>query len=289
MSDDLITIVNKEGTLQAGINTKNGQLCSLQVVRDGQPVELMWGGGKPEQLKAPHEKKEAGGWQNSAIVMFPLVSQALNDRITMDGQELSMPQHGIARYMQPVVCKQGSTYLILAYVHNGNDVVQTPKGEVRFPRSFRLIAEYQVRQNSLDTHFEVENLSAKPLPFAFGWHPAFLDLGGRVEIGHNTSTVEEITKASASAAHGAIILPGETDATYTSADGRVGVDMATQGFGNMQVWRQPSSQPVLCIEPISALPQMKHAGEFAARQGYVSLPPGQIKAYSVKLTPIVVA
>ena len=281
MSDDLITIVNAKDTFQAGINPTNGQLCSLV----SNSRELMWGGGKPEQLKAPHEKKEAGGWQNSAIFMFPLVSQAFNDKITIDGQELSMPQHGIVRYMRPVMCKQGPTHLTLAYGYNGNYVVQTPKGEVRFPRSFRLIAEYQVRHNSLDMHFEVENLSVKPLPYAIGWHPAFLDLDGKIETNRRTLTVEEITKASPSVTHRSIILPGETDAKYISADGRIILDMKTQGFGNMQVWRQPSSQPVLCIEPISALPQTTHVGEFAARQGYVSLLSGQTKSYQVKITP----
>ncbi len=244
MGADLITIVNAEGTLRAGINPENGQLCSLEVVRDGRPVEFMWGGGKPAHLKAPHEKKEAGGWQNSAIVMFPLVSQALNDRVTIGGRELVMPQHGIARYMRPIISGQGEAYATAAYVHEGNPAVQTPKGEVKFPHSFRLIVYYQTNDNRLEVNFEVENLSARlPLPFALGWHPAFLDLGGTVETNHKKLTVEEIAEASASAAHGAIILPGETDAKYTSADGGLKVAMNTWGFGNMQVWRQPASQP----------------------------------------------
>ncbi|MBI4095245.1 MAG: hypothetical protein HY438_00125 [DPANN group archaeon] len=284
---DLIEIINKEGTLRAGINPENGQLCSLQ--RDGQ--EFMWGGGKPEHLKAPHEKKEAGGWQNSAIVMFPIIGLAKNNSVTVDGVQYKMPRHGIARYLLPTDIAVGKHSIGVKREYHCGAPVETPSGFARFATSFAIYELYDLTGNSLEVTFNILNRSDELMSYALGYHPAFklpLNMGGRLRTldrkqlhGAKSWHFGQISKFS----YATLILDA---ITQVKCPVKAGTLKVKSDMGHTMAWR-PSDQPVISLESITALPAPEHTGEFAGRPGNREIRPGSIVVYQVKITPTATA
>jgi hypothetical protein len=54
------------------------------------------GGGKPDYLKDDYDRL---GWQNSELIMFPIIGPVENFQMEVCGQKYPMDQHGIARHL----------------------------------------------------------------------------------------------------------------------------------------------------------------------------------------------
>ena len=108
------TLLISNGGTYAELNTENGQLFSLMRGR----VEVMWPGG------APAERRPAAGWQNSEIVMFPIVGAAPEDRFLVGSLGSFMNQHGLSRYMEWKDISSRSDRIEMKQVYRAGDVVK---------------------------------------------------------------------------------------------------------------------------------------------------------------------
>ncbi len=276
-----ITEIKDEDVI-ARINNKNSQLCSVMV----SGTEFMWGGGRPDSMKTEDEKM---GWQNSEITMFPIVGRAVGDRITIDGVEYPMTQHGIYRYLPSKHNRAHGAAVNefdVTQEYAAGTEVASNKGKAVFPFGYTLTKQFAVmslgREKRLDVSFDPWNSSMQSaMPYAIGWHPAFRAVGETViTVGSKEYTLEEIKAASK---EGAVVIEGATDATYRSEIGSASI--STTDFGNMQLW-SPEGQKLVCIEPISAmsLSRYSYTGELASAPGYRVLQPLKNNLHFVTIT-----
>lgn len=261
----------KNDSLTARINADNWQLFSLEL----DETEFMWGGGKPEELKTEEEKQ---GWPNSGIVMFPIVGRADDDRITIDGTQYPMTQHGVSRHLPSTLVQRSDKRVGLLQLYQADTDIKTPKITCVFPFDFSLYREFILRDGFLTFRVNIVNECARDFPYAVGWHPAFrVPLGdsyieyiyyqciGKGLRKHFIGEIKEESKT------GALVLPHINEVKYVSGIGRVTV---SSDFGHMQIW-SPEGQNLICLEPITALSLTGnyHGDELQKRTGYRMLKP----------------
>lgn len=148
MSEELVTITN--GELTARINPLGAELWSLtdesgaEYMTDADPA--FWGGHAP--------------------LLFPIVGSLSGDVLRLDGREYPLPRHGFARRSA------------FSPVHvEGNEarfrLTDSPETRAVYPFGFVLEVSFRIEGMTLHIETSVFNPSADPLPFSFGYHPAF--------------------------------------------------------------------------------------------------------------------
>ena len=108
----------------------------------------------------------ASFWASRAPLLFPIVGALKDNTHVVDGTAYHLPKHGFAR-------------------HSLFEAVETSADRARFrltdseatraeyPYKFMLDAEYALTGAKLATSVTVTNTDTKPIPVAFGFHPAF--------------------------------------------------------------------------------------------------------------------
>jgi galactose mutarotase-like enzyme len=135
--------------IKAEISAKGAELVRLQ---DSNGHDFLWNG-------------DPTWWNGHAPLLFPIVGKVPNDKITVDGTEYSMPQHGFARTSNFVLARAGASECYFS-LHTSSETL------ARFPFNFKLDVLYVIRGQSLLTQASVSNLCDRPMPISFGFHPA---------------------------------------------------------------------------------------------------------------------
>jgi galactose mutarotase-like enzyme len=253
------------------MNRLNNQLFSLMFGEK----ELIWGGGKPEELKTAEERK---GWQNSEIVMLPIVGAAKDNKITVDGKEYPMTQHGIARHLDNDIYEATDRTIGAVQKYKAMTEVKGTKGSCVFPFSYELYKSYMLGDDFLLLRIELKNLSEKPMPYSIAWHPALRTWGDAESFVRTKSGKYPIGMIKGLSKTGALVLEGVNDVEYVSKNGTVDL---TSNFGNMQVWSP--EEDLICLEPISTLSDREYSGELGQKPGYKILGPGEGAYYWAKI------
>ncbi|KUR76400.1 aldose 1-epimerase family protein [Novosphingobium sp. FSW06-99] len=289
MAQDLVEIASD--SLSARINPTGAELWSLcdthgaQYMTDADPA--FWGGHAP--------------------LLFPIVGSLAGDRLRVDGIDHAMPRHGFAR-------------------HSAFDVVEQAPDRVRFrltdsadtravyPFAFALEIDFRLDGWRLVMAAHVHNPGAEPLPFSFGYHPAFAwPLPGGADKAAHRLTFEWpepgpvrrvardtgllLPEAEASPVTGRD-LPLDADlfradaviwtdlasrALRYGAPGGASLDIAFPDTPMLGLWQVPGGH-YICIEPWQghADPQ-GFDGEFATKPGLVILPPGAVRSFRLSV------
>jgi galactose mutarotase-like enzyme len=228
--------------ISAVVNNENAQLVSLQ--RD--KVEYMHGGGLPEEQKSAEDKK---GWQNSEIVMFPIVGPAKENKIIIHGGEYPLGQHGIARHLPWSIMSQNAQGITFLQEYDANEPVQ--HGKMAFPmawsHAYSMEKTYRLEKEKFVAEFSIQNRSSTPMPFMLGWHPAFRmsDKKESVTITANdqTITLDQVLEASMKSA---LFVTGK-EIMYTDDEKSFTV---RSDMGKFMLW-SPADTLLLCIEPVT--------------------------------------
>jgi galactose mutarotase-like enzyme len=145
---DWITI--ERGTFAAAINPLGAELSSLT---DAAGREWM-------------TDADPAFWSGRAPLLFPIVGALNGGCYRLDGVEYAMPQHGFAR--------RRAFDLVDRSEHHARfrlrDDAQT---RAVYPFAFTLDADYRLTADGLTIACTVANPGDAPLPFSFGYHPAF--------------------------------------------------------------------------------------------------------------------
>ncbi|MCW5721821.1 MAG: aldose 1-epimerase family protein [Devosia sp.] len=212
---------------------------------------------------------DAAFWTGRSPVLFPIVGKAPDDTLAIDGTSYPMAQHGFARRREfsleaatPTACR----YALEA----------CGETSVVYPFDFKLSVEHSLDGCTLTVASEVENRGDKPMPFGFGYHPAFLwplpggegkphtvTLGngaepkrqplekGLLSTGRTPSPFEKgrLVLAGDQFLDDAMVFPeGAGDRLTYAAEGGPALEFRFENLPNLALWTKPGA-PFLCIEP----------------------------------------
>jgi galactose mutarotase-like enzyme len=276
--------------LTARIAARGAELVALETAQ-GQP--LLWHG-------------DPAWWSGRAPLLFPIVGRLPGDKTLIDGASHDLPQHGFAR---------GSTFTLVsaADVSCVYELVSNPDTLSRYPRAFSLRVAYAVEDATLSVTATVTNADRKPMPFSFGYHPAFRWplASGAERSGHclvfsddetapihrpDDGLLSAWTEASpvidrrielsdALFDKGALIFtrPRSRQVTYQGPDS-ARLTVAFEGMPHLGIWTKPGA-PFVCIEPWQGYAAPAgFAGELATKPGIVILPPGAKADFTMTIT-----
>lgn len=248
----------------------------------------------------------ASFWSGRAPLLFPIVGALRDNRHVVDGVSHELPKHGFART---------STF---ALVSSSADRAQfrledSERTLAQYPYRFRLDMTYAVDGATLSQTAEVTNTDSRPIPVAFGFHPAFRWPlpGGGARADHVIDFAEEeagpltridadglvarelpspvqgrrLALADALFDDDALIFlrPASRSLRFGAAGG--GSPSLRIGFPDMPhlgIWTKPGGAPYLCIEPWQGYASPTgFAGPLTEKPGSLILAPGETKRFSM--------
>ena len=281
------------GALTARIDPLGAELVSLT---DAEGREYMWGG-------------DPRWWTGHAPVLFPIVGALNGGTYRVDGAEYRLDKHGFARRSR-FVCEEHEQYGWARFALE--DGAET---HAVYPFAFRLELYFEIADDRLQIVSTVTNRGHAPMPFSFGFHPAFAWPlpGDSAKDAHRVmferaegAPVRRIDPASGlllpaphpSPVEGAILAPEaamfEDDALIWDdlasracrfgTPGGASIDLAFPDTPMLGVWQKPGA-PFLCIEPWQGIADPQgFAGDFRDKPGVVELPPGDARSFRLEIT-----
>lgn len=287
---DLVTIAN--GALTARINPLGAELWSLT---DPQGREYM-------------TDADPAFWTGHAPLLFPIVGALRNGTYRLDGRDYALPKHGFARTSRFTVAETFPDYA--RFRLEDSDATHAV-----WPFAFALDAEFVLGGATLAMAVTVRNTGDTPMPFSFGFHPAFawpLPGGGAKErhrvvfakdepgpirrIDPASGTLRKVPQPSP--ATGRELVP---DARLFEADaliwdrlasrsltfaGETGVALALDfpDCPHLGLWQKPGA-PFLAIEPWQGFNDpADFAGDLGEKPGIVVLAPDAERRFRLEVT-----
>ena len=290
MADDLITI--SSCGLTARINPLGAELWSLA---DAGGAEYM-------------TNADPAFWTGHAPVLFPIVGMVRDGHYRLDGQEYAIPKHGVARGAKFRVTSTGP-----GFAHF--QLVDSAETRTHYPFAFALDLHFWLVGNTLQIAATVCNRGDVPMPFSFGFHPAFAWPlpGGAAKDAHRLvfehdepAPIRRIDRASGlllpdpqpSPVVGRELTPTaalfEPDAliwdTLSSraasfgAEGGAWLDLAWPDCPMLGVWQKPGAA-YLCIEPWAGIADpVEFDGDFREKPGVMELARGASRSFRLNVT-----
>ncbi|MEQ6204206.1 aldose 1-epimerase family protein [Sulfitobacter sp. HNIBRBA2951] len=268
--------------------------AEMQYLRTAAGDDLLWDG-------------DAAFWTGRAPVLFPIVGRAAEDMIAVGDHAAPMPQHGFARRSAFEV--EAQTASMCRHILRAN--ADTRKV---YPFEFALRITHELAGATLRVRAEVTNDDTQPMPFGFGYHPAFrwplpnaegrdhhvtLAQGGTPDMRAlddgllkptpiaGPFTDGDLVLRDGLFANGALVFPNGADALRYGPKGGPSLDFAFHNLPDLALWR-PVGAPFLCIEPWHGTASYVGDGpQIAERPNSITLAAGQSVSfgYDVTFTP----
>ena len=294
IDSDLVSIAS--AGLAAEISANGAELMRVRTA-DGR--DLLWHG-------------DSEWWASRAPILFPIVGALKDERYEVDGRAYSLPRHGFARRSRFAVASVAPNAVTFRLEANEATLAA-------YPYRFRLDVIFSVDGSTLTTTGRVENIDDKPIPVAFGYHPAFLwplpGAGARAEQvvefeADEPSPCHRIDKA------GLIIFeetvnrivdrrlalpddlfdgdallylsPNSRSVRFGAANGKgTSLKVDFHGMPHLGIWAKPGGSPFLCIEPWQGYASpADFAGPLTEKPGSVTLAPGAEAAFTMAVSVV---
>ncbi len=264
--------------LTAAIKPEGAELCRLQ---DAAGRDYLWDAGPV--------------WPRHAPVLFPIIGRLAGDGLNHAGRRYPMRQHGFARDRE------------FALINRSPDgcrfrLADDAASRDAFPFAFVLEIRYALAGPRLAVEYRLINPGTEPLPASLGAHPAFRWPLPGAEARPHAIRFEAEEPAPIRRLQDGLLLPEpqpspirsrhlalapelfEADAMILDqprsrrldygAEGGPTLRFAFAGFTHLGLWSKPGGE-FLCIEPWQGYASpLGWDGEFAAKPGLVTLPPG---------------
>ena len=282
--EDLVTIASD--ALTAQVHPLGAELWSL---RDADGREFM-------------TDADPAFWTGHAPLLFPIVGALAGDRYRVEGDTFVLPRHGFARRMPFELAARDGDRVTFRLTDSAATCAVYPFAFVLDGATLRMTAT-------------VSNPGARPLPFAFGYHPAFAWPlpGGAAKEAHRVvfekdepGALRVLDAASGLVAPESRATPVKgrelalspdlfaadaliwddlaSRALSYGADGGSWLDIAFPDMPMLGLWQKPGAN-YLCIEPWQGhADAVGFAGDFRERPGVVVLPPGESRAFRMDVT-----
>jgi galactose mutarotase-like enzyme len=247
-------------------------------------------------------------WTGRAPLLFPIVGARAEDTLRVHGQTYSMPKHGFARRSAFTLTEQSAGRAVFR-------LEDTAETRASYPFAFALEMAFTLSGLKLEMVATVHNPGDVPLPFSFGYHPAFAWPlpGGADKAAHciafeqaEPQPIRQLEKASGLIRAEGVPTPVRgrellLDAELFRADALIWTDLASRSlsygaqggawlditFPNtpmLGIWQVPGAR-YICIEPWQGHSDpVGFVGEFAAKPGIVVLPQGASRSFRMDVT-----
>jgi galactose mutarotase-like enzyme len=285
---DLVTISN--GALTARINPLGAELWSLT---DAQGREYM-------------TDADPAFWTGHAPLLFPIVGALRNGTYRLDGRNYALPKHGFARTSLFAVAETSPDHVRFRL----DDSEAT---RAVWPFAFALDAEFVLGGATLAMAVTVRNTGGLPMPFSFGFHPAFawplpggaakadhaivferdepepvqrIDSEGLVARSEPTPVVDrELALREALFEDDALIWDAlRSRCCSYGAPGGARLDLAFPDMPMLGVWQKPGA-PYICIEPWAGIADPAgFEGDFRDKPGVMELAAGGSRSFRMDVT-----
>lgn len=290
MTDEFIAIAS--GDLAARINPHGAELWSLT---DLQGREYM-------------TDADPAFWSGHAPLLFPIVGSLNGDACRVNGRTYELSRHGFARHsrFELADCDGAAARFRLT---------ESPGTRAFYPFAFVLEMAFRLDGWTLHMEASVTNPGDEPLPFSFGYHPAFAWPlpGGAAKEAHRITFEQEephpirrldgptglvLPDLHPTPVEGRVLAPDaaqfEADAmiwdslnsrslTY-GAPGGSSLAIAFPDTPMLGVWQKPGAH-YLCIEPWAGIADPQgFSGDFNDKPGIVQLAPGGRRSFRMDVT-----
>ena len=247
-------------------------------------------------------------WTGHAPVLFPIVGMVRDGRYRLDGREYAIPKHGVARTARFEVVAQEAGSVTFRLTDN-------PTTRAAYPFAFQLDLKFAVEGMTLRMTATITNPGLTPLPFSFGFHPAFAWPlpGGAAKDAHRLvferdepEDVRRIDPASGLLLPDPQLTPVEgrelaptaemfepdaliwdalsSRAASFGAEGGGWLDLAFPDCPMLGVWQKPGAD-YLCVEPWAGIADpVGFDGDFRAKPGIMELAPGTSRSFRMDMT-----
>ena len=243
-------------------------------------------------------------WSGRSPALFPVIGRSPGNVIDIGGVSFPMLQHGFARtsVFDVVEAMETNARLRLA---------DSPESRSHYPLGFELEFAYALAENTVSIVANVRNTGSVPLPFQFGFHPAFVyplpgaqGLVHRVLPAHEVSTtyhrinnsdglVETAPVYTSSATGeveivpamfdtGALVAPTGVGEAVRYAAGDAAIDLELSGLPVFALWSKPGA-PFLCLEPWSGMPLGAGHPTRSIDHSAVLLQPGREASFGMRI------
>lgn len=273
----------------------------VSIANDRLAVEVSSLGAEMQSLASSDGRSwlwngDTAWWPGRSPILFPIVGKAPGDRLTVEGRQVDMAQHGFARR---------SEFALTARTETSCSHRLTPTDATRaaYPFEFALTLTHSLDGNALTASAEVENLDEKPMPFSVGFHPAFLwPLPGGEGKPHIVELDNRAEPLLARVA-GGLLRPDRLPSPFTAGRIEIAPEMfvedamiflegagtgLTYGFDggsalhfrfenlpNLALWTKPGA-PFLCVEPWHGVAAAIGASDDITARPFIKiLPPGE--------------
>lgn len=289
MSDQLCTLSSQDLSLAVAPLG-----AEMQYLRTAAGQDLLWHG-------------DAAFWTGRAPVLFPIVGRAVNDTVEAGGLTSQMAQHGFAR--RQVFELEQRTDTQCRHILRASPATQDV-----FPFDFNLSVWHELAGATLSVTAKVTNEGDAPMPFGFGFHPAFrLPLPGTTGTSYvslsRSNNLEQrplrpdgllddacvpgpfkdgrVDLTDALFADGALVFPNGSEALRFGATTGPTLEFSFDNLPDLALWR-PVGAPFLCIEPWHGTASVVGDGpEIAERPNSMVLAPGASTSfrYQARFSP----
>ena len=285
----------RRGGRTARVETLGAELVSY---RDADGLEYIWEG-------------DPAYWAGRNPLLFPVVGNLRDGKVSVRGREYAMERHGFARRREFALAERGEDWVRLV-------LTDSPGTLAVYPFPFRLTVEQRLTDNGFVTAVTVANTGAEDLPFCLGAHTGFrcpLEAGETFEdyalVFPETETCPTLLLWDGLLDRPAarpcleqtdtlpldyrwfdeldtVILEGlrSRSVSLRSRKSGRGVRVSFDGFPMLALWTMPGKRaPYLCIEPWHGCAASWDEGpEFAGKAHCITLSPGGARtlAYQVE-------
>ena len=227
----------------------------LRIIPERGGIVSGWRCGEREVLYFDQERyaDPAKSIRGGIPVLFPICGNLPGDRLSVDGVDHTLAQHGFARnlpWQLQLLDDQTGVRLSLS---------NTDETLAAYPFAFLVEMEVRPVAMALEISTTIHNRSDKPMPFSFGLHPYFnvSDLGQTRFTGLAERCLNHLEMADAATADQLGRLPDGVDFLCRPAgpvsliDDVTGAQLQLQHQEPMDltvVWTEPPRQMV-CLEP----------------------------------------
>ena len=245
-------------------------------------------------------------WTGRAPLLFPIVGALNRGRYRVDGIEHALPKHGFART---------SRFELAEHAHDRARfrLVESEATLAVYPFRFELEMGFALVGATLSMAATVGNPGPVPLPFSFGFHPAFAWPlpGGAAKPDHaivfereEPEAIRRIDGEGLVARSEPTPVVGRTLAlrpalfeddaliwdrlasrgcTYGAPAGAT-LAIAFPDTSMLGVWQKPGAR-YICIEPWAGIADPAgFAGDFRDKPGVITLPPGAERSFRMDVT-----
>lgn len=247
-------------------------------------------------------------WSGRAPLLFPIVGSLAGDSYRLDGKPYTLPRHGFARRSMFELAGKGTDHARFRL----SDSAET---RAIYPFDFTLDLAFRIEGMTLDMVATVSNPGTGPLPFSFGYHPAFAWPlpGGANKAAHRLVFAQDEPQPVRRVSRETGLLLPDLEATPVRgrelaltedlfrADAVIWDHLASraltygaEGGGKLAIafpespslglWQVPGAR-YLCIEPWQGHADPEgFAGDFRDKPGVFSLEPGASRSFRMTVT-----